>query len=273
MAIANINGVDLYYEDAGSGAPIIFQHGYTSAHESWAGVVERMRTRYRCIVMDCRGAGDSAHPDDGYTIEQLAADVVGMADYLGIDRFHYTGQSMGGLIGFELGLAHADRLLSLSLSAPAPADGIDMPYAIRDELRSRWANKERELLIRMQIAATPRSSAHADVPAQVDRQFAVSEGHYDGCWDAMVTSRRRDRLGEIQTPTLLLAGAADAGLPSNLKDFARLGNATLHVFSRVGHGVPREVPAAYARVMSDFLDHGVVNAKTIAGAVAAAARA
>lgn len=272
MAMANVNGVDLYYEDVGIGDPIIFQHGYTASHDGWSGVVERMSSRYRCIVMDCRGAGDSEHPDDGYTIEQLAADVVGMADYHGIDRFHYAGQSMGGLIGFELGLSHSDRLLSLSLSAPAPADGIAMPQSARDTMRERWVNKERELLIRTTLAGVPRESARDDVPNQVDRQLSVSVGHYDGCWDAMVNYHKGDRLGEIQTPTLLLAGAADSLLTSNLADFARLGNATLHVFSRVGHGVPREVPSAYSRVLTDFLEHGVVNAQTVAKAVAEAAK-
>ena len=273
MAIANINGVDLYYEDVGIGDPIIFQHGYTASHDGWAPAVERLRDDFRCIVMDARGAGDSAHPENGYTIEQMAADVVGMADHLGIDRFHYAGQSMGGLIGFELGISHAERLLSLSISAPAPADGIQFPQSARDEMRRRWANQERELLIRTTLAGVPRESAHADVPNQVDRQLACSVGHYDGCWEAMVNYHKGDRLGEIQTPTLLLAGAADSLLTPNLADFARLGNATLHVFSRVGHGVPREVPSAYARVVKDFIEHGVVNAKTVARAVAAAAQA
>lgn len=272
MAIANINGVDLYYEDSGIGDPIIFQHGYTASHDGWAPVIERMSARYRCVAMDCRGAGDSAHPDDGYTIEQLAADVVGMADYHGFDRFHYAGQSMGGLIGFELGLSYPDRLLSLSLSAPAPADGIQMPQSARDTMRERWAAKDRDLLIRTTLAGVPRESAHDAVAAQVDRMLSVSEGHYDGCWDAMVNYHKGERLGEIQTPTLILAGAADSLLAPNLKDFARLGNGTLHVFSRVGHGVPREVPSAYSRVVSDFLEHGVVNAQTIAAAVAEAAQ-
>lgn len=272
MPTATVNGVDLFYHEHGSGDPIIFQHGYTASHETWDGVIDRLSDHYRCIAMDCRGAGDSAHPDHGYTIEQLAADVVGMADALNIDTFHYAGQSMGGLIGFELGLSHAARLRSLSLSAPAPADGIATPPAFHQSQRTRWANKDRDFLIRTTLAGVPRNSAHADVPAQVDRQLSVSEGHYDGCWQAMVDYHKGDRLGEVATPTLILAGAADSLLTSNLNDFARLGNATLHVFSRVGHGVPREVPSAYARVMSDFLEHGVVNAQTLQAAVSAAAR-
>ena len=269
MPLANIDGVGLFYEESGSGEPIIFQHGYTGAHESWDGVIERINDRYRCIAIDARGAGDSSHPEGGYTIEQLAADVVGVADALGIERFHYVGQSMGGTIGFELGLSHADRLLSLTLSAPGPADGVQMSDEARAEMRATWAAKDRATMIRTMTPMVPREAAREKVSAQVDRMLSVSVGHYDGCWEALRGYRKGERLGEIVTPAIVMSGAADGLLSENLRDFARLGNATLHVFSRVGHGVPREVPSAFARVLTDFLDHGVVNVRTLQADLAA----
>ena len=78
------------------------------------------------------------------------------------------------------------------------------------------------------------------------------------------------RLHEIATPTLVIAGAADGLLAGNLDDFRRLPNATLHVFSRVAHGIPREVPAAFARVLDDFLRHGVVTYATLMARLAEA---
>ena len=173
MPLANVNGVDLFYEESGSGEPIIFQHGYTGAHESWDGVIERMRGDYRCIAMDARGAGDSSHPEDGHTIEQMAADVVGMADALGIERFNYVGQSMGGTIGFELGLSHAERLRSLTLSAPGPADGVKMDAAARAQGRAVWAAKDRESMIRTMTPMVPRAAAREKI-AHPGRPDAVS---------------------------------------------------------------------------------------------------
>ncbi len=129
MTIANVNSIDLYCEECGSGPPIIFQHGYTSSHEVWGGVIEKMCARNRCVAMDARGAGDSAHPENGYSIEQMAADIVGVADALDIDKFHYVGHSMGGVIGYELGLSHADRI-----SMPRP--GRRRPTASRRRGRS-----------------------------------------------------------------------------------------------------------------------------------------
>ncbi len=63
--------------------------------------------------------------------------------------------------------------------------------------------------------------------------------------------------------TLLIAGAAGGPLLANLADFQKLPNATLHVFSRVGHGVPSDVPDEFAAVVADFMQHGVVVAQTL----------
>ena len=257
MPHTTVNGVDLFHDEAGSGPPILFHHGYTSSHDTWDGVVERLQDRFRCIVMDGRGAGDSARPNDGYTIRQMANDVIGLADALGLGRFTYVGHSMGGVMGMELGLDHAARLEKLVLVAPAPADGVPADSPDRDRARALWLAKDRDALIRDRAAAG------------VDRALSVAPGHFDGCWDALVAYARGEELGRIQTPTLVMAGAADGLLPANLRDFRRLGNASLHVFSRVSHGIPREVPAAFSRVLADFMAHGVVTAATLREAVPA----
>jgi pimeloyl-ACP methyl ester carboxylesterase len=72
-----------------------------------------------------------------------------------------------------------------------------------------------------------------------------------------------DRLGELTTPTLMIVGAADVLARPNLEDYLRLPNATLHVFSRVGHFVPGDVPDEFATVLRDFMHNGVVSAATL----------
>ncbi|MBI2767614.1 MAG: alpha/beta hydrolase [Chloroflexi bacterium] len=266
MAIATINGVGLFYRELGSGPAVILHHGYTGSHDSWDTVAPALADHYRTVVMDCRGAGDSSHPAGGYTIQQYAADVVAMADYLGIDRFTYVGHSMGGVIGMELGLSYAERLQKLVLVAPAPADGIDMalPGMAEQRERGRRLRQEgaRDVILRERMATTarpnPETVAHA-----VDRALSVSEGHYEQSWDALVNYRVGDRLGEIATPTLVVSGAADGLLLANLKDFQRLPNATLHVFSRISHGIHQEDAAPFISALRDFLEHGVVTQATL----------
>lgn len=263
MPRAPINGTELYYEVHGEGPPVLFHHGYTGSHDSWEEVVPRLRDRYRCILMDCRGAGDSAHPESGYSIRQYADDVVGMADFLGLERFTYVGHSMGGVIGYELALRYPERLERLVLVAPAPADGVQAPEEWHERARALRRSRDRETMLRERLLMAPRRPDPEIFARAVDRALSVSEGHFEESWRELVEFRAGDRLGEIRTPTLMVAGAADGLLQANLRDFLRLPNATLHVFSRVGHQIPREVPDEFAAVLADFLEHGVVTARTL----------
>lgn len=267
MPHANINGASLYYAEQGTGPAILFHHGYTGSHDSWDVVAPAFAAKgYRAIVMDCRGAGDSEHTADGYSIEQYADDVIGMADHLGLDRFIYVGHSMGGVIGMELGIRYASRLEKLVLVAPAPADGVDVSVpgaaAQRERGLALRRARDRETLLRERLATTARPNP-GTIAAAVDRALSVSDGHYNDSWDALVTSRRGDRLEEIMVPTLLVAGAADGLLLANLRDYPRLGNATIHVLSRVSHGIHQEDPDTFITVLGDFLDHGVVTQATL----------
>ena len=70
------------------------------------------------------------------------------------------------------------------------------------------------------------------------------------------------KLSGLTTPTLIVAGAADGLCRANVNDWQKLPLATLHVFSRVGHGIPRDVPEEFSKVLIDFMEHGVVNAAT-----------
>ena len=101
MPVKQVNGVNLFYDEIGQGEAIIFHHGYTGAHDVWLDEISpRLQHKYRCIVMDCRGAGDSEHSEDGYSIQQYARDVIDLADQLGLHKFTYVGHSMGGGIGY-----------------------------------------------------------------------------------------------------------------------------------------------------------------------------
>jgi len=263
MPHAQVNGTSLYYEIHGEGEPILFHHGYTGSHDSWEEVVPHLSGRYRCILMDCRGAGDSDHPAEGYSIEQYADDVIALADFLGLERFTYVGHSMGGVIGYELGLRFPTRLAKLVLVAPAPADGVQAPPEMHDRARALRQARDAETMLRERLVMAPRPPDPDIFRRAVERALSVSDGHFEGSWEALVTYRKGERLREIAVPTLLVAGAADGLLEANLRDFLRLPNATLHVFSRVGHQIPREVPAEFALVLADFLEHGVVTARTL----------
>lgn len=266
MARLEINGVELFVEDTdGEGPAILFHHGYTGSHDTWAPIVDALKDTYRCIVMDCRGAGDSAHPEDGYSLEQYARDVIGVVDALELDRFTYVGHSMGGGIGFVLGLDHADRLDGLVLVAPVPSGGITAPPELREAAKALWYARDADELIRQRLvgAARPELNDEVTAKARVDRALSVSVGHFEQSWTSFATLNVTDRLGELRTPTLMVVGAADGLCRPNLEDFLRLRNASLHVFNRVGHFIPTDVPDEFATLIDDFMTNGVVTARTL----------
>lgn len=263
MAHATINGAALFYDEHGAGEPLIVHHGYTGSHYSYDDVVPYLAQKYRVIRMDGRGAGDSARPDTGHSIEQYAADVVGMADFLGLARFTYIGHSMGGVIGYELGISYANRLNSLVLIAPAPADGVNIPASFRERAQRLHYAKDKKRMMEEAMITTAQPRSRDLVEARIEKGLSVSDAHFEESWEALVNYHKGGQLGEIKTPTLLVAGAADGLLSANLADFQRLGNATLHVFSRVSHGIPYEIPEEFSTAVLDFLEHGVVTAATL----------
>jgi pimeloyl-ACP methyl ester carboxylesterase len=271
MSHTTVNGVDLFHDELGSGPPLLMHHGYTGSHDMWLDeIAPRLADRYRCIVMDSRGAGGSAHPEGGYTLQQYALDVVGMADALGLDRFSYVGHSMGGGIGFQLGLEHADRLDKLVLVAPIPSGGLDAsPEQLAQAAAQRALPNAREVMLRERLIRQVRPHPET-TEASLDSALSVSSGHFEESWTSMVEFDATDRLNELTTPTLIVAGAADGLARDNVRDYLRLPNATLHFFSRVGHGVPGDVPDEFSAILADFLEHGVVNAETEAARFAEA---
>ena len=260
-----VNGVELFYAEVGAGEPVLLHHGYTGAHDVFLNeIAPRLADRYRCIVMDARGAGESAHPADGYTIEQYVLDVIGLADALGLDRFTYVGHSMGGGIGMQLALEHTDRLNKLVLVAPIPSGGVTPMPELRERNRAlRAAPDGRATMLRERRLMDVRDKSDQKIELAMDRALAVSEGHYEQSWETMEEFNVTDRLSELTTPTLIIAGAADGLAAANVNDWQRLPNATLHVFSRVGHGIPGDVPEEFSAVLGDFLEHGVVNVQTV----------
>lgn len=273
MATMEINGTDIWFDDTGGdGEVVLFHHGYTGSHDTWPPIIERLGSGRRYITMDGRGAGDSARPDDDrYTLDQYTADVIALVDALGIDTFTYVGHSMGGGIGFLLGLDHPERLDKLVLVAPIPSGGIAMPDDMRDEAAALWNAADEEELVRQRMvgAARPEVTDEQRVKAGVARALSVSRGHYEQSWESMKAFDVTARLDELRTPTLIIAGAADGLVTANVEDYLRLPKATLQVFNRVGHGVPSDVPDQFAAVIEDFLSTGLVTAGTLAKRIAA----
>lgn len=228
-------------------------------------VADRLEAHYQVIIMECRGAGQSEHTPNGYTLEQYAADVVAMLDHLNIDRVTFAGHSMGGGIGFLLALNHGERLERLVLMAPIPSAGVEIPPALREQRLGERRRGDREAILARYRAMQFREDVETEAwfEDRAKHILSVSAGHFEHGAESMQQLDVVDRLGELTTPTLMIAGAVDSLLVPNLLDFMQLPNATLEVLSRAGHEVAVHEPQRVADAIVSFMTHGPVTAATL----------
>ena len=111
MALARVNGVELYYEEAGEGYPVVFSHEFAGDARSWAPQVHAFSRLYRCVTYNHRGFPPSGVPEDpaAYSQDLLVEDLRGLLDRLGIERAHLVGLSMGGNVVLNFALRYPER--------------------------------------------------------------------------------------------------------------------------------------------------------------------
>lgn len=117
MPTAKVNGINLAYNIKGNGPPLILIIGFASAQNLWYSTVRAFSKSYRVVTFDNRGFGKSDKPPGPYTTQMLASDTLGLMDYLGIEKAHILGGSLGGMVAQEIAIAHPERLDRLILSA------------------------------------------------------------------------------------------------------------------------------------------------------------
>ena len=271
MAHVVVNGAKLWYEVCGKGEPILLHHGYTASRVNWMPVAERLERDYQIVLMECRGTGESEHTEGGYTLEQYAADVIGVADHLGLAKFTYAGHSMGGGIGYVLALTYPERVERLILMASVPADrpeGVEPPPIPL----SQPNEADRDTLLARSRVMRFREDMDTEewIQDRARHVIGVSNGHYLDGVKSMRALNVGARLGELTMPTLVIAGGADGLLQANLRDFARLPNATLQVISHAGHEVAHHEPDQVARSIDMFMRYGVITGAMLMERVVAA---
>ncbi len=110
MPTTTVNGLGLFWRDAGAGQPIVLLMGLETDHRGWSRVARALKQEFRCISPDNRDVGLSGTPSAGYRIADLADDTIGLIDHLGLDKVTLIGQSMGGAIAQELARKFPDRI-------------------------------------------------------------------------------------------------------------------------------------------------------------------
>ena len=117
MRVTMDDGIALEVTDTGSGPGLLLVHGFGGAKEDFADHVDALAARHRVVTFDHRGHGESDGPPDpgAYSLDRMAADVLGVADAIGIDAFRLLGHSMGGMVARRVVLGAPERIDALVL--------------------------------------------------------------------------------------------------------------------------------------------------------------
>lgn len=250
-----------YYEEAGSGPPLLLITGLGSDLQLWAILAPSLARHYRVVMYDNRGAGRTSAPDRPYSIPQMAQDAVALLDTLGIQKAHVLGLSMGGYIAQELVLAHPERVEKLVLVATAPSiDGFGRNI-VRAMIDIRRSNMSREQIVRATAPLIYSPELQDDeeryeraIAAAVSNPYPQQDHAFIRQAQAILGFDAAARLGQVKHPTLVLCGKDDALVPPrNSEKLAKLiPGATLRLLSG-GHVGIVEYPHEYGSAITEFL--------------------
>ncbi len=262
------DGVRLYYEESGSGIPVIFVHEYAGDHRSWEAQMRHFGQRYRAITYSARGYPPSDVPEDVAKYSQIrAADDIGaVLDHLRIDKAHVVGLSMGGFATLHFGFRHAGLARSLVVAGCG--------YGAEPDQRDRFRAEAEAIAAFIDAQGIPAfAEKYAYGPTRVQfenkdkRGFAefkaqLAEHSALGARNTQLGVQRErpslyelvDQMKALTVPTLVLTGDEDwPCLTPGILMKQHIRTAALAVMPNCGHAINIEDPDEFNRVVGGFL--------------------
>jgi 3-oxoadipate enol-lactonase / 4-carboxymuconolactone decarboxylase len=243
-----------YVLDGPSDAPVVVLAGSLgSTHAMWDEQAAALAGEFRVLRCDHRGHGGSPAPPGPYTVDELAGDVLGLLDELGIERVAFVGLSLGGAVGQVLALRAPERIERLALCCTSshfgPPDGwIERAATVRGggvaavapAVLERWLTPDAPPAMRERLEAMLLSTD--------------PEG-YAACCEAIAAHDMRGQLGSLRMPVLTIAGSDDPATPPEwVAEIAdEVPGARLHVLEGARHIANVEFAPAFNRLLAPFL--------------------
>ena len=262
------DNVRLYFEEAGSGTPIIFLHEFAADHTNWEPQMRYFSRGHRCIAYSARGYTPSEVPPspEVYTYKHFYTDALAVLDHLKIMKAHFIGLSMGSYSSLQVGLNAPERALSLTLAAVGSGSDLGNLEAFRKQCR---ANAEQyEAIGSIEVAKATREApsripfllkdprGHADFYGALARHDAKGSANtmrsFQGGRPSIYTLTEAIR--KVPTPTLIICGDEDdncVGPSLFLKQ--HLPAAGLSFFPKSGHVLNLEEPALFNEMVERFI--------------------
>jgi pimeloyl-ACP methyl ester carboxylesterase len=223
----NIDGNDLYFEERGSGPPLLLLHGFTGTCGDWQHVFDlgSLAASYRVIFPDARGHGRSTHRNGVFTFRRCALDVIELLDHLAIERVHAVGMSLGAKTLLHLATIDPSRVGRMIVVSASPRFPETTRALFRAAASAPHSPEEWEGMRALHVHGDEQIAALWKLPAS----FAA---------DPTDMAFTAERLGAITAPTLVVAGDRDPLYPVELavELYRGIPHSALWVVPEGGHG-------------------------------------
>jgi pimeloyl-ACP methyl ester carboxylesterase len=265
--VTTSDGIKLFYEDSGSGRPILFIHEFSGDYRSWELQVRYFARRYRCITFNARGYSPSDVPEsvEMYSQRRAVDDARDVLDQLEIKRAHIVGLSMGGFAALHFGIHYPDRALSIVVGGAGFGAEPDKTEQFRQEVElvaKRFEEEGAQKFAPVYGSGPGREQYEIKDPRGF-KEFLTQLAEHSSKGSALtlrgVQARRPSpfdlvpELEKMTVPALIIHGDEDRPcLGTGILLKRAIPSAGLMVFPKTGHTINLEEPALFNQALQDF---------------------
>lgn len=251
---------EIVYRVTGEGPPVILLHPFPANHEFWLPVAEALSSRYRLVLPDLRGHGDSGAGEGPATMEKHAADIARVMDDAKVGRAQMIGVSIGGYALFEFWRRYRGRVAALGLfNTKAPADSAEARAGrlqAANDVLERGTEPFFQSMVSKLLGETTRTARPDLVEGALRMMRKMSPEHVAQVQHGM--AERPDSVATLKTinvRTLIVTGDEDVLTGRNEAELMHrnISGSELRVIAKAGHYSPWEQAEEVGRVLREFL--------------------
>ncbi len=260
-----IHDMTVGYTDQGSGSPLVFIHAFPVSKAMWQLQVDDLANAYRVVTIDLRGHGESEAVLWNDSLDDYAADVIGLLDYLRISQATFIGLSMGGYTLFSIYRNYADRVKAMVLADTRAQSDSEEGKAGRRSMAQTAFNDGASAIADMMLPKllAPSTMEHRTEIVEQVRQMILHTPTAGIIVDLMAMAARPDSTDLLRTitcPTLVIVGEDDQATPVTESQYIakKIPGSTFVTIPHAGHLSNFEQPDAFNQAIRSFLQtHGL----------------
>jgi pimeloyl-ACP methyl ester carboxylesterase len=262
MSYLSVNDINLYYEEHGSGSPLILIAGLASDSQSWLPVVESLSRQYRVIIFDNRGSGRTIPQDAKTSIQMMADDCIALVRHLKLPHVHLLGHSMGGFVALDCAIRYPHSISKLILVGTSAFDSdrnnalfSDWASCLETEMDTKLWFRNIFYWIFSRRFFEDAKSVETAVGLAAKNPYPQSKTAFRNQVEAIKTFNCLKELSNIRSETLMIFGKEDLLFPpkKNSKILRTIPMTETALIAHAAHSVQIERPKAFVDHVQAFL--------------------